>query len=163
MHMNRDGWMLLGGVALGAGMMYMLDPDRGRRRRSLARDKFVAAGNKTSLYAGKLSRDLTNRAQGLAAEARSRFRSEQVSDEVLVDRVKAELGRHSIHHRALEISAAGGRITLRGPALSNEVDRLLSAVGSVRGVADVENLLDIHEQADGISALQAEVAPAASS
>jgi hypothetical protein len=60
--------MLLGGVALGAGLMYILDPDRGRRRRALLRDQLVSASNKASDAVGKTSRDLSNRAQGVIAE-----------------------------------------------------------------------------------------------
>ena len=161
MNMSRDGWLILSGAALGAGLMYMLDPDRGGRRRALVRDQLASAGNKTGMYAGKLSRDLSNRAQGLYAEARSHFRQEQVSDDVLIARVKAELGRHPVHHRALEISASGGRVTLGGPALAGEVEQLVSAVRSVRGVADVENRLEVYDRPDGVSALQGEVAPAA--
>ena len=161
---SRDGyWLFLGGAAVGAGVMYMLDPDRGNRRRALCRDQFVRAGNKTSTYAGKLSRDLRNRAQGLVAETRARFRHEEVSDDVLVSRVKAELGRHAVHHRALEITADGGRVTLRGPALAGEVDELLGAVKSVRGVNAVEDRLEVHETAAGISSLQGTVSAPANS
>ena len=159
---SRDSLLLLGGAALGAGVMYMLDPDRGTRRRALCRDQLMSAGNKTGMYAGKLSRDLRNRAQGLVAETRARFRHEEVSDDVLVSRVKAELGRHAVHHRALEITAKDGRVTLRGPALSAEADELISAVSSVRGVAGVDNQLEIHEQAGGVSSLQGQLAAAAS-
>jgi osmotically-inducible protein OsmY len=160
--MGRDGWLLLSGAALGAGVMYMFDPDRGNRRRALCRDQLVSAGNRTGLYAGKLSRDLRNRAQGLVAETRARFRREEVTDDVLVNRVKAELGRHAVHHRALDITASGGRVTLRGPALAAEVDELLRAVASVRGVTGVEEQLDVHESAEGVSSLQGAVtAPAA--
>ena len=160
---SRDGWLLLGGAALGAGVMYMLDPDRGNRRRALCRDQLVSAGNKTSMYAGKLSRDLRNRAQGLVAETRARLRREEVSDDVLVNRVKAELGRHAVHHRALEITASGGRVTLRGPILAGEVDELLRAVSSVRGVTGVEEQFEVHETPEGISSLQGVVTAPASS
>ena len=159
--MRRDAWLLLCGVGIGATLMYMLDPDRGGRRRALVRDQVISAGNKTGMYAGKLSRDLRNRAQGLIAETRARFSDEQVSDDVLVARVKAEMGRHPVHHRALEITAQDGRVRLRGPALAREVDELLSAVSSVRGVTGVDNQLEVHEQAGSISSLQGEVAPAA--
>ena len=160
--MSRDVCLVLTGASIGAAIMYVLDPDRGTRRRALARDKLVAAGNKTSMYAGKLSRDLGNRAQGLVAETRTLFRGEQVADDVLVQRVKAELGRHAVHHRALAVTANGGRVTLRGPALAGEVDELISAVASVRGVSGVDNQLEVHERADGISSLQGEVIAAAS-
>lgn len=162
--MNRSvntGWAVLGGIGVGATLMYLLDPDRGNRRRALLRDKLTWCTNKTGMYLGKAGRDARNRAQGLVAEARNAFRREEVSDDVLVARVKAELGRHAVHHRALEITASGGRVTLRGPALSAEVDELLRAVSKVRGVTGVDNQLEVHEQAGGVSSLQGEVNAAA--
>src|SRR6478672_2686575 len=62
---------LLGGIGLGAAVMYVLDPQGGRRRRALARDKAVSLANKTSKVVSARSRDLANRAKGVAAEARS--------------------------------------------------------------------------------------------
>ena len=62
---------LLGGIGLGAAMMYVLDPQGGRRRRALARDKAVSLATKTSKVVSARSRDLANRAKGVAAEARS--------------------------------------------------------------------------------------------
>jgi BON domain len=158
---NNSGLALLGGIGIGAALMYFFDPDRGRRRRALLRDKLVSCTNQTEMYAGKAARDLRNRAQGLVAELGNNFRSEEVTDEQLVARVRAELGRHAVHQRALEITASEGRVTLRGPALASEVDELLSAVASVRGVAGVDSQLEVHEQAAGISSLQGEVRAAA--
>lgn len=65
--------LLLGGVGLGAALMYILDPDQGRRRRALARDKIVSASNKTGRAIGKKSRHLRNRAQGVIAETGKLF------------------------------------------------------------------------------------------
>jgi len=62
---------LLTGVGLGAAIMYVLDPARGRSRRALARDKAVALANRTGRVVAKTSRDLGNRAKGVAAEIRS--------------------------------------------------------------------------------------------
>src|SRR5205085_3784974 len=154
---------LLSGIGVGAALMYILDPDRGGRRRALIRDKVVRASNATQCYVGKMSRDLSNRAQGLVAETKNLFRSEDVADEVLVERVRTALGRHAVHHRALEITVNQGRVSLRGPALADEVDELISCVESVRGVDEVDNQLEVHEQAGGISALQGQVAQAAAS
>ncbi len=73
--MNRDhdtsniNW-LLGGLALGALAMFLMDPDRGRRRRALAKDKMHSATVQTRKRIDAKSRDLANRAKGLQAEAR---------------------------------------------------------------------------------------------
>jgi hypothetical protein len=62
---------LLTGVGLGAALMYLLDPERGKRRRALARDKAVSLANQTGRAVARRSRDLGNRAKGVAAEIRS--------------------------------------------------------------------------------------------
>ena len=67
------GLLLLGGIGLGAALMYMLDPDKGRRRRALLRDQLTSASNRASKALGRTSRDLSNRAQGVVAEARKRL------------------------------------------------------------------------------------------
>ena len=154
---------LLSGIGVGAALMYILDPDRGGRRRALIRDKVVRASNATQDYMGKMSRDLSNRAQGLVAETKNLFRREDVPDEVLIERIRTELGRHAVHHRALDMTINQGRVTLSGPALADEVDKIVAAIESVRGVNGVDNQLEVHEQAGNISALQGQVAQAAAS
>src|SRR5215813_9961084 len=65
------------GAALGAGagLMYLFDPDRGACRRATLKDGATHMLNKTGSVAGAASRDLANRARGLAAQASSIFRS----------------------------------------------------------------------------------------
>ncbi len=58
---------LLAGAGLGAGVMYMLDPDRGRRRRALTRDKAVRRAHDVRDAASVIARDMANRARGLAS------------------------------------------------------------------------------------------------
>ena len=58
---------LLTGVGIGAGLMYILDPQTGRRRRALVRDKMVGAAHKAQDVAETVGRDMRNRAQGLAS------------------------------------------------------------------------------------------------
>ena len=153
--MNREATLLAGGIGLGAALMYILDPDRGRRRRALARDQFVSAGRRLPDAVGATARDLSNRTRGIAAEVGSMLSSEEeVSDEVLVARVRSKLGRVVSHPHAVGVTVEQGRVTLSGPILADEVDDLLSCVSRVRGVADVENRLEVHEEAGNVSALQ---------
>jgi len=58
---------LLAGAGLGVGLMYVLDPQAGRRRRALARDKMMRLAHETQDAAGVVARDMRNRAQGLAS------------------------------------------------------------------------------------------------
>jgi hypothetical protein len=62
----NDTFSFLAGVGLGAGLMYVFDPQMGRRRRALARDKAVRLAHEARDAADVVRRDMTNRAHGLA-------------------------------------------------------------------------------------------------
>ena len=142
-------------LGIGAGLMYMFDPDRGNRRRAKMRDKFRHVANKTDDAIGKTSRDLANRFSGIVAEAESLvFPRGKAPDEVLVARARAKLGRVVSHPSSIEVKASDGRVTLSGPILAKEVDVLLERVNAIGGVAAVENRLEVHEQAGTVSGLQ---------
>ena len=70
------------GLGLGTGLMYLLDPDRGKRRRALLRDKGIWAARKTGECWDVTTRDLRNRTEGIVADIQSRFSSEPVEDAV---------------------------------------------------------------------------------
>lgn len=158
--MNKQKLGLMGsaglGAGLGAGLMYLLDPMGGGRRRALVRDQAVHALKQGGQAARKTSRDVGNRAKGLLAETGSKLHRGEVDDRVLSDRVRSKLGRVVSHPSAIEVTAAGGHILLSGPVLASEEHRLLSAVRSVRGVKHVDNQLEIHESAENVPALQGE-------
>jgi osmotically-inducible protein OsmY len=156
--MNK-GIALVGGVGLGAALMYIFDPDRGNRRRALLRDKVEAAGNNLVEKAGKVRRDLGNRAYGVVAETKSIFRQEEVSDEVLVDRVRSRLGRIPVHVGAFDISAHEGIVTLKGQILADELPKVLRATRFVRGVKDVDNQFQVHQTAGNVPDLQGQPLP----
>ncbi|HEX5129666.1 MAG TPA: hypothetical protein VFV90_07965 [Usitatibacter sp.] len=61
---------LLGALGIGAAAMFFFDPENGRRRRALARDKFTRYQKDLATYAEGTAQDLRDRAQGIAAEAR---------------------------------------------------------------------------------------------
>lgn len=145
---------MLVGAGVGAALAFMLDPQGGGRRRALVRDKVVFASRKTRDGVDAVARDMANRTRGIAAATRGRFREGHVDDEVLVERVRAKLGRAVSHPRAIDVKAADGEVTLYGPILSDEVDDVLSVVSSVRGVQSVVNELEPHDSPEGIPSLQ---------
>jgi len=146
------GLMGIGG--LGAGLMYMFDPDRGRRRRALARDQMAHAARMLARATGATSRDLTHRIYGAMAESGNLFRREEISDDVLTDRVRARIGRSVSHPHAISVTVNNGHVSLSGPVLAHEASRLLSGVSSTPGVKGVENVLTVHTEAENISSLQ---------
>jgi len=77
-HYRYDGTDLLmaaaAGYLLGALTMFVFDPQQGRRRRALVRDKMVQYGNEASDFVSGTAKDLRNRAQGVAAETRGMVR-----------------------------------------------------------------------------------------
>jgi uncharacterized membrane protein len=155
--MNK-GLAMIVGAGVGAGLMYFYDPQMGRRRRALTRDQLIHMGHRIDGAVDVTSRDLTNRVVGLWAEMRSSLASEEVSDAVLAERVRSRLGGLVSHPSALEARAEQGRVTLRGPVLRHELDPLLKGVAAVRGVRDVEQHLEVYDEAGDVPALQGQPA-----
>jgi osmotically-inducible protein OsmY len=146
--MQRRGTLLFG-MALGAGMVYLLDPHSGARRRSLLRDKLVHARHELGDTAATSARRARNRAVGLAHEAKAELTERHVDDTVLVERVRSAMGRTVSSPGAVQVTAVDGRVTLTGLVPSAEVQELVRTVKSVRGVDSVDNRLEV--QADTAS------------
>lgn len=142
------------GIGLGTGIMYLLDPDRGKRRRALVRDQLKHGLRKTSDGLGATARDVTNRARGLAALVQAKVSRDEPTDEVLVQRVRSKLGRIASHPSAIETTAEAGKVILSGPILKDEVQELLRSVRSIKGVKEVENRLEPHDEPGDNPALQ---------
>jgi hypothetical protein len=145
---------LLGSAGLGAGLMYLLDPERGRRRRALLRDKGVSAWRFSERAVSKTSRDVGNRAQGLAASAKGLFLRPRISEDVLGARVRSHIGHLVSHPHAIEVGVHRGLVTLSGPILKRELDDLIAGIKGIEGVAGVDNRLEPHKQAEGVPGLQ---------
>jgi hypothetical protein len=67
-------------LGIGAAAMFLLDPDRGRRRRAWLRDKCVSACRKTERAYETTRRDFRNRSKGVWARTTALFRRSDVSD-----------------------------------------------------------------------------------
>lgn len=131
-------WMSL---LAGAGLMYLLDPAAGRRRRAMIRDKVVRASHVVGKKAGQTARDWSNRVKGAAAKTRRAPKA--LTDDVLAERIRARLGRLVKDPGAVEVSVDQGAVELLGRLPALEAERLVHAVGRLRGVRNVQNHLDI--------------------
>jgi len=140
-------------LGIGAAVMYFFDPQLGRRRRSLVRDKANRFVHEIQNAAEVVQRDFNNRLQGLEAMLRPPARREPASDDVIAARVRSKLGRLTSHPHAIEVAVHEGIATLRGPILANEAARTLAAIEWVPGVKRVINELQPHQKRD-IAALQ---------
>lgn len=132
---------IIGGLGLGAGLVYLLDPHSGKRRRAVARDKAKHVWRASEKAVEKTSRDLGNRARGFMASVKPAIK--EVSDDVLVDRVRSAIGHVVSIPGAIQVTAEMGKVTLAGSVLKQELPALLSKVASVRGVKDLRNRLSL--------------------
>jgi hypothetical protein len=142
-----------GALAAGAIATFFLDPEQGRRRRAIARDKLASGLRQASDSGQAFATGLRHRTSGLAARARSRLSGASVPDDVLAERVRARMG-HNVSHASIEVTAAGGEVTLRGPVLDAEMDALLAAVRRTPGVRGVVNQLEPHPRPGNVPGLQ---------
>lgn len=136
----------VGAATLGGLLVYFLDPDLGAGRRALVKDRGANLVKEADRAIGKASRDLSNRARGAVAEARSLIAARGVSDEVLVEQIRARIGRVTSFPHFVEVTARDAAILLRGSLLASELDDLLNAVSSVRNVCSVRNELRTYRE-----------------
>ncbi len=148
------GGAALGGAVSGAAAMYWFDPQSGRRRRALARDRSAHLLRRAEALVDAGARDLAHRVRGRAAEIAARLESEPVDDVAVERRLRSELGRVTSHPGAITVSCDDGIVELTGLILEDELPAVLARVAKVRGVRGVENRLEVPEQPGSIPALQ---------
>jgi uncharacterized membrane protein len=134
--------------------MYLLDPDRGVRRRHFARDRLGRVRRRVGEEIAAAARDVRNRSAGTFAELRSRIATDDAGDAVIEERVRARLGRLVSHPGAVDVAVIGGEATLLGAVLARELDTLIQGVRQVRGVRRVWNQLEIYGDSHGVPELQ---------
>jgi len=140
--------LLAGTSVCSAGLMYLLDPERGRRRRNMARDRMLARLRRTVRAGAAAWRGAAADAYGASHRMVHLVpRETDVSDdETLRQRVESQLFRdRDIPKGELNITAEHGMIILRGELDSPaEIVMIEKRVARVPGVRGVHNLLHPH-------------------
>ena len=125
--------------AAGAALMYYLDPQSGRRRRALARERGLSAGHDAGRLVHGKSRHVLDRARGALARARSAFEGEVPGDDVLRDRIRSGMGHVIEHPGQVNVDVQQGYVVLRGHASIEEIEDLTLRLSAMRGVLGVDN------------------------
>ena len=122
MHVVDTFGAFLRGAAIGAAAMYLFDPDKGRRRRAIARDKLARLASESGDVLTAAAHDIGNRVRGVEARAaRAMHPSPSPDDLQLIERVRARIGRAVSNPHAIQVGVREGRVTLSGPVLESWV------------------------------------------
>lgn len=142
-HTPPAGVLLSGaaGVGIGALGMYLLDPDRGRRRRILVRDKAAKTYKESVDMVAKAEEDLLNRAKGVLSEVKSTLAQEEVEDNVLLARIRSRMGHILRNPQGLNVTVKEGKVGLTGVIPHREYHPLLACIRHTPGVKGLDNKL----------------------
>jgi hypothetical protein len=90
------GAALLLGIAYGAGMMYLLDPEIGPHRRALVREDLVRLRNRARRWALRQLRCAAGELHGSFLAMLTKMREGPLPDKTLERRIRAQLGHGAV-------------------------------------------------------------------
>jgi hypothetical protein len=134
-------------AAAGAGLMYFLDPDRGRRRRAIASDRLAASVRSSIRQGERAGRAASAQAYGAAQQVMHAADTEQPppSDAALKAKVETVLfADQSFPKGRVNVNVEDGRVVLRGELeRPDDITAAETRVRKIVGVREVENLLHL--------------------
>lgn len=150
----KNSTAILGALGLGAGIMYFLDPERGRRRRVMVADKALHLSKKLDREARRKAADVRNRVNGLVIETEKFFSSEQLTDDQIEGRIRARLGHVCDNPSAIKTTAQNGTVMLEGHVLNDEYKNVRCEADAIAGAGRVVDRLEVHDLAEDHPALR---------
>ena len=133
-------------TAVGAGLMYFFDPQQGRRRRAMTRDRGTALARRLLRRSERAGRAVSAEAYGVAQKVTHMRKGEKELDDVtLARKVETEIFREADAPKGqVDVNAVDGVVYLRGEVESEDLIKdIESRVQKVSGVKGVENLLHV--------------------
>jgi osmotically-inducible protein OsmY len=137
----------LGAALAGAGLAWLMDPQRGRSRRARLADQAAATVRRGARGAGRLGNRVRSTVAGkMEAARRGGENGDPFPDDVtLASRVQTELFRDpAVPKGALNVNVERGIVVLRGEVPDDAMrGALVSTVEQIPGVWAVRNLLHL--------------------
>jgi osmotically-inducible protein OsmY len=138
---------VLGLVGLGAALTYFFDPQQGRRRRAMARDRIAAFFRRRVREGERLGRTASAEIEGAVQKAKhlEEEPKPQPDDVTLARKVETEIFREAdVPKGQINVNAENGKVVLRGEVDQPEMIKdLEERARKVQGVQEVENLLHL--------------------
>jgi osmotically-inducible protein OsmY len=134
-------------AAVGAAIAYLFDPQSGRRRRALLRDRSAGLVRRSFRRLGRAGRHVEAEAYGVSQKAQH-LREEpkpRPDDATLAQKVETEIFRDAdVPKGQINVNAENGIVVLRGEVGTPDLIRdLEERARKVQGVERVENLLHL--------------------
>lgn len=142
---------LIAAVAAGIGLAYFLDPQSGRRRRRVLRDRTLGLIRRTLRRVGHAGRGAVADVEGAvrkAAHLREQ-RKPDLTDETISAKIMSEVFRDPEMPKGnVNVNVERGIAVLRGTVGRLElIDELVARVRRVQGVREVASLLHVEPSA----------------
>ena len=126
----------------GAAIMYFFDPENGRRRRALLRDKTEATFRSTGRDVSRRTRYAAGKVEGVKHAVRP-SQPKDHTDETLKHKIQSEVLRHFPAH-TVNVNVEYGVAVLRGELQRPEqINALCDAVSRLDGIVEVRSFLHL--------------------
>jgi BON domain-containing protein len=133
--------------AAGAAIMFLVDPDRGRRRRTYARDKTAALVRHSGRRVGRTTRRTRATIYGLFQKARHlpHRPAPAASDQMVTDRILSQAFRDlDVPLGRINVNVEEGVAVLHGALdRAEQIHKVEAAVKKIAGVRGVESYLHL--------------------
>ena len=138
--------LLTFGALVGAALAYLFDPENGRRRRALLRDRSFAVARQGGRKAARAGRTAASEAYGVSQKVQHlKEEPKEYDDATLAQKVQSEIFRDpDVPKGQINVNAEDGIVVLRGEVERPELmDELVERTRNVQGVREVQNLLHL--------------------
>lgn len=131
----------VGAAAMGAALMFILDPQAGSTRRSILKNHVRRAARDARGYlqhvTGRFHRDAPAAGPSTAPSV------DPAADEALAARIRSEILLTCPHPQDIYVSYAAGQVTLHGSLPEEQQDQLIRRLREIEGVDSIVNNLRV--------------------